>query len=137
MTTIQILEQYGLNFANVIFPNDPNKLMNKSFTGGGFMEDFFGYTFNYVELLDEDVIPVINHFIAGNVSQMDDQLHISTGGFVIFDTELSAVIFYNYDISLDYIESVPFEDFKTIAEAWRNFLLTPPLNGVSSSGLSS
>ncbi|TFF38838.1 hypothetical protein [Mucilaginibacter psychrotolerans] len=130
MTTIEILNLYGIKFTIFISPRPVlgKNRVRKGFIGGGSMENYFGSDFDTLESITEDVLPIVQHYINGNNPEMN---HISSelGGSVDYAIpDISNVTFHNPNDG-EIVQTIPIIHFTVIAEAWREFLLQKPIVG--------
>lgn len=115
MTTTEILLSHNINFVNIESGLDLTP--TKFFMGGGEMENFFLF-FKSTEDIETEVIPVIDHYLAGNLFPIDNDLTVGGGDYV--EVTLSGVKFINRDTLVEE-QSVPLDHFREIALAWANF----------------
>lgn len=132
MSTQDILNLYNIKMYNKVdtVSLTGSKVNNKVFLGGNQMEIFFELSYNDPDVINEDVLTKVNYILNGNtppLNSIDCQLGgISTSPILYSD----AVRFHNPNTGA-IVQTVPLNDFKVIAEAWRDFLLQPPLIGAN------
>jgi hypothetical protein len=115
MTTVEILEFHNISFINQESSLDisPTKL----FIGGRAMETFF-FLMNDPDDIDTEIIPRIDHYLAGNTFPIDNDLTVGGGDFV--KVTLGGVNFINM-ITMAVEQIVPLNHFKEIAIAWADY----------------
>jgi hypothetical protein len=123
MTTQEILVSHNIEMISSIV----NNTINKSFLGGDHLEAYFNIGFNSFRAINEDVLPILYHFRDGNNPPMDNDLGGIPGNCAYIYEETLDVIFIGFENEI--VQTVPLDHFISIAEAWRDFLLTPPLHG--------
>lgn len=113
MTTKEVLDFYDVSFyVSTQFAKTPH------FLGGDEMEELFIY-FNTVDDIDEEILPLIDHYLNGNPFPIDNDLTVSLRERI--EVTLEGVKFINMNTgTVDMV--VPLQNFKIIALAWRNFL---------------
>ncbi|MBP2616427.1 hypothetical protein [Chryseobacterium jejuense] len=113
MTTKEVLDFYNINFyVSTQFGKTPY------FLGGDEMEELFLF-FNAVDDIDEEVLPLIDHYLNGNPFSVDNDLTVALRERI--EVTLDGVKFINMNTGNVDME-VPLQNFKTIVLAWRNFL---------------
>lgn len=129
MTLTEVLKIYDIEFSNFVFSftGKEEKHIRKTFLGGEHMESYFDIVKNDPYILTEEVIPMIQYFIDGNIPPMNHN-EAELGGIGAFALPYTdAVRFHNpYNGKIE--QTIPLEHFKIIATGWRDFLLEPPLN---------
>lgn len=116
MTTKEVLKMYDIE---MIKTNHIYKGKVKMFLGGGNMEAFFGLSYATADTINEDVLPMIEHFLNGNMPPVDPDL----GGLGAPATIYSEAIRFHNPNTREIEQTVPIDHFKIIALAWRDFLL--------------
>ncbi len=114
METQQLLKLYDISFEET---RHDNMSPTRNFLGGGEMETFFLFMRGH-ENIEEDVIPVIDHYIKGNPFPIDNDLTVGGASFV--DVEGDGVKFINRE-TMETEQVVPLEHFKIIAQAWADY----------------
>jgi hypothetical protein len=129
MTTQDILNQYNIKFINNATPNPLGvKTIRKSFINPDAIGWYFDVEFRDPDSINEDILPIVNYFIAGNNPALDDN-DAELGGSANYALPyLDAVRFHNPSNG-EIVQTVPINDFKIIAQAWRDFLSSSPFNG--------
>ncbi len=129
MTTQDVLNQYDIKFINNATPNPLGvKSIRKTFANGGAMGWYFDVEFRDADSINEDILPIINYFVAGNNPPLDDNSAELGGSTNYALPYLDAVRFHNPDNG-EIVQTIPINDFKIIAQAWSDFLSQSPLNG--------
>ena len=105
MTATKILLYYNISFIN--WNSGLGSKPTKVFMGGGEMEAFFWH-FRGTEEIEEDVIPVIDHYLTGNPLLIDNDLTV--GGDDYVEVILSGVRFINSETLIEE-QLVPLDDF--------------------------
>lgn len=116
MTTKEVLKIYNIE---MIITNHIYKGKVKLFLGGGDMEPFFGLSYATADTVNEDILPIIEHFLNGNTPPVDPDLGGLGAPATIY---LHEVRFHNPNNG-QIEQTIPLEHFKIIAIAWRDFLL--------------
>ncbi|HCN47962.1 MAG TPA: hypothetical protein DIT10_02485 [Chryseobacterium sp.] len=113
MTTKEVLDFYNISFyVSTQVGKTPY------FLGGDEMEELFLF-FRTVDDIDEEVLPLIDHYLNGNPFPVDNDLTVTTRERV--EVTLAGVTFISMHTgNMDMM--VPLQHFKTIVLAWRNFL---------------
>lgn len=88
------------------------------FTGGESLETFFLF-FCDQRNIEQDVIPVLQHYLAGNPFPIDNDLTV--GGGDIVEVTPTEVTFTNR-VTFLIEQSLPLQDFLDISKEWANFL---------------
>jgi len=126
MEVKEVFKMYNIKMENIVV-NGPEKYIKKSFTGDDEIGPYFNVVQDDPDFLTEEIIPIVKHFIGGNIPPMDPN-NCDLGGIGTFTlTKLDGVYFHN-PYNGDIVQIVPLEHFKIIAEAWRDFLLQSPID---------
>lgn len=128
MTTKEILDSYKISMYNRKTSARGMVTNDKFFLGGEQMESFFGLSYNDPDNLNEILIPTVEHFFNGDNPPLDWNDTTFTGIDNTAIIYIDAVCFFSHQ-SGNVLQTVPISHFKIIAEAWRDFLLQPPLDG--------
>lgn len=111
MTTEQVLKFYEISFLNET-SSDGSK--SNYFLGGDEMETYFTFLRD-PKTIENEIIPVVDHYINGNPFPIDNDITVEGGYFV--DVTLSGVTFINpetHQIDL----TVPLDQFRLILQSW-------------------
>lgn len=113
MTAKEVLDFYDISFyVSTQFGKTPY------FLGGDEMEELFLH-FNTVDDINEEILPLIEHYQNGDPFPVDNDLTVSLRERI--EVTLVGVKFINMNTgNIDMI--VPLQHFKTIVLAWQNFL---------------
>lgn len=84
--------------------------------------------FRDVDSINEDILPIVNHFISGNDPALDDNAAELGGSANYALPYLDAIRFHNPSNG-EIVQTIQINDFKVIAQVWRDFLLNSPFNG--------
>lgn len=130
MASKEILIAYNIEMINSIIsmPKTGEKYIRKTFLGGSEMEPYFDLAFRSAPILNQDVLPIVQHFINGNSPLMDPNI-AELGGIDNYALPYVDAIRFHNPNNGEITQTIPLEHFKVIAEAWRDFLLQTPLNG--------
>lgn len=119
-----LINQYQINFMNKI---NHNSILNINYiTKLPNLENkyLFDFLINWsVEEMDEYLLDFINQVIDGTLTEYNTGSETIT---VLIKSDLT--YFLIDDVGTNY-PNIPTNDFKEVCLGWRNFLLTPPLNG--------
>lgn len=116
-----LINKYKIELKNKVFNFETGKEIHKSInTTNGELTTFLNDW--RVESITDYLIPETEKVLNG----VEQELETGSETITIFIKQ-SDVDFYDYDG--DYVNSIPTQDFKEIIIGWRDFLLTPPLNG--------
>jgi hypothetical protein len=123
-----ILKLYSISMNNENMSFNGKLVNYKRFLGGNYLEWFFDQGYDTPESIAEDILPDIQYIINGNNPPLDSIKDNSYGGDGTFFIILYPDTFRSHKIgSGEIIQTIPIEHFKIIAEAWKDFLLQPPL----------
>lgn len=117
-----LVNQYQINFVNKVndFKNR-GKVTKIPNTNNQYLDEFL---FNWsVEEMDEYLIPYLVQVLNGTLPEYETGSETIT---VLVKPTLTH--FLIDDVGTNY-PNIPTQDFKEICIGWRDFLLTPPLNG--------
>ena len=118
-----LINKYKVELKNKVFNFETGKEIHKSIsTNNGELTTF----------LNDWTAPKINEFLLPDF----DEAIANPGEKVINGGETINVHIYNniveiYNSDYNFVSELPTQDFKEIVIGWRDFLLTPPLNGVT------
>lgn len=111
MTTTEVLSFHDISFITLESELDSKPI--KFFIGGGEMESFF-LNFRNLDDVESEVIPVIDHYLNGNLFAIDNDLTVEGSDYIEVTT--LGVRFIN-KVTLVEDQLVPLDQFKTIAQA--------------------
>lgn len=111
-----IIKKYGIDFKNKIFNYEIDKIPHTNFPD----LTIFLYGWGASEL-NEDLLPQINAVLNEPGKEFETQNEM-----VLIDVNKDDVYFYSGESSQSHMSTM---EFKQIVEGWRDFLLSPPLNG--------
>lgn len=116
-----IINQYKINFHNLVeqFPGLPKEIDKVPDTNNEFLSTFL-YTWRAQDI-NETLVPDINIALMNPESEIENGTETIT--ILIYQDRVE---FYDDD---GFVYKLPTHDFKEIVIGWRDFLLTPPLNG--------
>ncbi len=122
------MNQYIIDLYNINFQN---RIENSKFHGRNI--DKFPYTDNSILttfLYDFNAREINEYLISDIEDVLNGIIPEATNGSEIITIGIEPVntIFYIDDVGTNYPE-IPTKDFLEIVIGWRDFLLTPPLNG--------
>lgn len=120
-----IIDKYQIRLINEIENWEGYKEIDKSIKSNNQYLD---------EFLIDWTAPKINEFLLLDI----EEAMASPGEKKINGSEIINIHIYNnvvefYNSDYDFINEIPTQDFKEIVIGWRDFLLTPPLNGTKMS----
>ena len=116
-----LIYKYRIELKNKVFNFETGKEIHKSIsTNNGELTTF----------LNDWTAQKINELLLPDF----DEVMVNPGEKVINGSETINVHIYNniveiYNSDYDFVSELPTQDFKEIVIGWRDFLLTPPLNG--------
>ncbi|ALL07643.1 hypothetical protein AQ505_20410 [Pedobacter sp. PACM 27299] len=111
-----IIKKYGVDFKNKNINNKIDKVPHTNIPD----LTIFLYGWGSSEL-NEDLLPQINKVLNEPDKEFESQNEI-----VLIDVNKDDVYFYSDEIQQFHMPTI---EFKQIVEGWRDFLLSPPLNG--------
>ena len=120
-----LIYKYRIELKNKVFNFETGKEIHKSIsTNNGELTTF----------LNDWTAQKINELLLPDF----DEVMVNPGEKVINGSETINVHIYNniveiYNSDYDFVSELPTQDFKEIVIGWRDFLLTPPLNGTKMS----
>ena len=118
-----IISQYQIDFINQIYHNPISNLNYISKIPNIDNEYLFQFLYDWsAEGITDDLLPAINQVINGLINEYETGSETTT--LNIFQNKVDF-----YDNDLNYVGNIPTQDFNEICIGWRDFLLTPPLNG--------
>ncbi|HEY6142177.1 MAG TPA: hypothetical protein VIV55_01940 [Flavobacterium sp.] len=115
-----IVNQYKINFQNVAeqFPGFSKEIDKTPDTNNQYLSMFL-YSWNAQDI-NETLIPDINIALSNPESEIEN------------GSETISILIYQNKVDFyddGFVCTIPTQDFKEIVIGWRDFLLTPPLNG--------
>lgn len=118
-----LINQYQINFLNQIdkFESYPSKIDKVPILNNLYFSKFL-YDWSVAEM-DEWLLPYLDQVINGTLPEYDTGSETIT---ILIKQDLT--YFLIDDVGTNY-PTIPTQDFKEICLGWREFLLTPPLNG--------
>ena len=120
-----LINRYQIRFENKVFDFETGKEIHKSIsTNNGELTTF----------LNDWTAPKINELLLPDF----DEAMANPSEKIINGSETINIHIYNnvvefYNSDYDFVSELPTQDFKEIVIGWRDFLLTPPLNGTKMS----
>ena len=118
-----LINQYQINFINNI---NHNPILNINYIRkipNLENEYLFEFLFDWsADGITEDLLTAVEQVLNGTISEYETGSE--TNSISIFQSKVDF-----YDNNLNYVGNIPTQDFKEICIGWRDFLLTPPLNG--------
>lgn len=119
-----LINQYQVNFVNEVYHNPISNLNYITKIPNVENDYLFQFLFNWsAEEIDEYLLPFLNQVINGSLSEYD------TGSETIIVLIKPNLTYFLIDNVGTNYPTIPTQDFKEICIGWRDFLLTPPLNG--------
>lgn len=118
-----LINQYQINFLNQIdkFEGYPSKIDKVPILNNLYFSKFL-YDWSVAEM-DEWLLPYLDQVINGTLPEYD------TGSETITILIKQDLTYFLIDgVGTNY-PTIPTQDFKEICLGWKEFLLTPPLNG--------
>ncbi|WP_183573838.1 hypothetical protein HDF18_08460 [Mucilaginibacter sp. X5P1] len=131
MSVKDILNSYGIQMRNeIVTLRSGTKVVDKVFSGGQFLEPFFNLSYNDPDSLSNDILTMVNYVLGGNdppLNEIDNTFGGIDSNAIIYD---DAVRFHELGTG-KILQTVPINDFQTIANAWNDFLTQQPLDGAN------
>lgn len=116
------LDNKNINFFNKIIDSEIYKIA----TGGIGHVQSINQSIRDIEVLNK-YIDMVNTTINGNFISIEEDPDVSSGYDVAFITP-NGIEVMDENVA-NVIEIIPLQEFKEILIGWRDFLLTPPLDG--------
>jgi hypothetical protein len=122
-----IIDQYKISFQNSIFSHKgfPDEIDKRIITNNQILTEFI-YDWGTSEDITRYLLPDIYNVLNNSV---EDDTQSETVGVELTPSTTVLYGLYNGASPLNPDFVLPTRDFKEIVEAWRDFLLIPPLNG--------
>ncbi len=119
---INLINKYQIDFQNQtdLFEGFPKVIDKVPVLNNTYCSNFL-YEWSSNGITDE-LLPAIEQVLNGSITEYETGSE--TVSISIFQTKVDF-----YDNDLNYVGHIPTLDFKEICIGWRDFLLTPPLNG--------
>lgn len=121
MNTEEILALYNIQMLNSV---GEGRINEKMFKGGGKMASYFDVENRSVDWINEEILPLLEHFINGNTPPMDPN-YAQLGGIGSMAYPYKDAVRFHNPINGEIVQTIPLAHFKLIAEAWRDFLSNP------------
>lgn len=118
-----LMDKYQISFTNKVNHNHVENFSFITKIPNLNNEFLFNFLFDWsASGITNDLLPAIEQVLNGTI--IEYETGSETVAISIFQTKVDF-----YDNDLNYVSHIPTLDFKEICIGWRDFLLTPPLNG--------
>jgi hypothetical protein len=122
MNVQDILNKHGIEMRNeTITLQSGEKVIDKVFSGGIFLEPFFNLSYNEPDSVSDDILTKVNYVLNGNnppLNHLDNTFGGMNSNAIIYD---DAIRFHELGTG-KILQTVPINDFQAIAYAWNVFL---------------
>jgi hypothetical protein len=117
-----LINQYKITLQNKVLNwGSDNEIFKSIETNNRYLNEFIDSW--SVDEMDESLFPYLNKVINGTLTEYDTGSETIT---ILIKQDLT--YFLIDDVGTNY-PTIPTQDFKEICLGWKEFLLTPPLNG--------